>query len=199
MKLLTRLPRRSILLVAMLALGAGACELVAAVDRDKIPSGNAGGGTTAAGARGVLGGYDDGVAFGWAVGPTTDSPVQVRIEVSGATELTETGTADVQRDDLVDKDIHPTGEAGFRIDIGPVEGGSTIRAFIVDPEVELTGSPLEIDGGTGGGGMGGAGGMGTGGAGGMGTGAGGAGTGGSGTGGGSGGAGGGGTGGSGGS
>ena len=115
------------------------CELIAAVDRTEIGDG----GASATGPRGILGGYQNGRIYGWAFIADQDEPVKVSIEVDGL----EVGVpdADDPRSDLLDKGIHPTGDAGFHLDI-EVESGVRIEAFLNPAGIhwELEGSPFDV-------------------------------------------------------
>jgi hypothetical protein len=127
---------RSLLLIAALFATSG-CELITGVDRNLIDDGE-----TASDGRGSLGGYKNGRVYGWAQIVDQDAPVSVRIEVDGT--LADTVTADEPRQDLVNKNLHPTGNAGFSVDIGPQADGAQIRAFIDATDAELTNSPITV-------------------------------------------------------
>jgi hypothetical protein len=128
--------QRSLILIAALFIASG-CELITGVDRNLIDDGEA-----AADGRGSLGGFNNGRVNGWAQIVGQDAPVTVRIEVDGT--LAESVTADQPRPDLVEKDLHPTGNAGFNVDIGPQADGAQIRAFIDATDAELTNSPITV-------------------------------------------------------
>ena len=120
-----------------LAVLLGGCSLATAVDRDLIEEGPAAEGAV----RGTLGNYANGRVVGWAMTVGDNTPVQVRIDVGGATVATV--TADEFRPDLVTNNVHPTGNAGYSANVGDLASGSVIRAFVGD--VELTNSPLDVD------------------------------------------------------
>ncbi len=79
--------------------------------------------------RGILGGYRDGTVWGWAHVQGRAEPVEVRVEVDG--EPVATVVADRLREDLYDKRLHATGEAGFVAKIGEVPRGAEVAAFVV--------------------------------------------------------------------
>jgi hypothetical protein len=130
----------AICLAAMMVTTTG-CEIVAGVDRDKI-AGDTGGGTTSTQGRGALAGYNNGVVSGWAQVIGQDAPATVRIEVDGS--VVQTVTADDLRQDLLDKGVHPTGIAGFSVDIGVQTDGAVVSAFVDEDDSELNGSPLTV-------------------------------------------------------
>lgn len=123
------------LLCVGLATLTGGCSLATAVDRDEIPED-----TPQGIVKGSLGGYQGGHVYGWAMITGQDSPVQVRIEVDGSTVATV--TASTMRQDLVDKNIHPTGQAGFSADVGALTSGASVGAFVGDKA--LTNSPITV-------------------------------------------------------
>lgn len=117
-------------------LGVVACTATACAEDEERPS---------VIACGVLGGADaeTGRVWGWA--QVVDAPpVPVRIEVDG--EIVATVRADAFRDDLVDKELHPTGEAGFSTWVEGLADSTEVRAFIdlEAIELELTRSPLDV-------------------------------------------------------
>ncbi len=123
--------------IAAIASTTTGCELVAAVDRTQIGEG----GGSATGPHGVLGGYQNGQVFGWSFISSQAEPVRIRVEVDGA----EVGFpyAEDPRADLLELGLHPTGDAGFHLDI-EVASGSTIQAFINPIDWELEGSPFLV-------------------------------------------------------
>ncbi len=94
--------------------------------------------------HGVLAGYERGRVWGWAQVVGESEPVQVRIEVDG--ETVATVRADRPRQDLVDKGLHPTGTAGFSTDIGPLDPGAEVEAYIDDHDAQLTNAPCVVQG-----------------------------------------------------
>lgn len=156
-----RVQRRTFCVIVGLAAMIGGCELIASIDRTKIvPAENTAG-------RGSLDRYENGFVFGWAMGEPKEIPVMVRIEINGTP--TTTVSADQPRPDLLQKGVHPTGNAGFKVDVGMLAAGTEIRAFIDVTNVELAHSPLIVEGGgAGGSDTGGTGGTATGGTGGTG-------------------------------
>lgn len=115
----------------------GGCSLATAVDRDLIEE------TPTEGVvQGSLGGYNNGYVFGWAwVTGQADAPVSVEI-TDGSGAVIGTGTADQFRQDLVDTGNHPTGDAGFRINVGDQPSGTVLHAYV--GETELTNSPVTV-------------------------------------------------------
>ena len=92
--------------------------------------------------RGILAGYRHGTVWGWAHVQGRADPVEVRIEVDG--EPVATVVADRFREDLYTKRLHPTGEAGFRAEVGELAGESSVAAFIVGEGFRLTRAPAVL-------------------------------------------------------
>jgi hypothetical protein len=119
----------------------GGCSLAADVDREAIDD------TVSArdgNPRGVLGGYQGGVVWGWAEIIGQDEPVTVRIEVNGTNRATV--VAEEYRPDLVIKGLHDDGEAGFKAEMDPpLESGDEIKAFVVGTGKEIFGSPYVVE------------------------------------------------------
>lgn len=92
--------------------------------------------------RGALAPYDGGWIHGWAQIVGRDAPVVVRIDIDG--EPFERVVADLPRPDLVGKRLHPTGHAGFRLELGSLPAGTLVEAFIDETGDPLMGSPVTI-------------------------------------------------------
>lgn len=84
----------------------------------------------------------DGWLLGWAQIVGREAPVIVRIDVDG--EPFERVVADLPRRDLVDKRLHATGTAGFRIAIGGLPAGAEIEAFVDETNEPLMGNPVVL-------------------------------------------------------
>lgn len=85
--------------------------------------------------RGVLGGYEDGRVWGWAHVIGRGEPIEVRIEVDG--DPVATVLADRPRTDLLAKRLHPSGRAGFEVEIGDVAPHAEIAAFVDEDDHRL--------------------------------------------------------------
>ncbi len=90
--------------------------------------------------RGFIDGYKDGELYGWACRLGDPTPLLVRVLVDD--HEVAVIPADRPRPDLHRKRIHPTGHAGFRLPLGELPGGTTIRCLTSPQAVELTGSPF---------------------------------------------------------
>ncbi len=139
------LVHRWALVTVLLAPGLSAC----AVQDDELSGDGIGDETRATAVkpgtpRGVLGGYERGRVWGWAQIVGDAEPVHVRIEVDG--EPIALLLADQPRDDLVDKGLHATGAAGFSTDIGPLDPGAEVDAFIDHRDAALTNGPCVVQG-----------------------------------------------------
>lgn len=92
--------------------------------------------------RGVVGRYQDGTLFGWALVVGQRRPVRVRIMVDGRKRTSV--VADRLRPDLRAKGLHPTGNAGFQVELGELRPGTEIRCFVEGTDYELVQSPLLV-------------------------------------------------------
>jgi hypothetical protein len=126
-----------------LFVGLMSCTVITDVDRSKIDSEGAAGAPASATGTGRLDAYQDGVLIGWAFIPDDNEPVEVRVEVDG--EQPVFVTADEHRPALQSNGTHPTGDAGFRLDLGPLASGTEIHAYIDSTDFELRNSPLTVE------------------------------------------------------
>lgn len=79
--------------------------------------------------RGVLGGYERGRVWGWAQRMGSSEPVEVEVRVDGV--VVARALADRPREDLLRKGLHPTGHAGFELQIDPeLDTGTEVEAFV---------------------------------------------------------------------
>ena len=92
--------------------------------------------------RGALGGYARGHVWGWAQLVGHEAPVIVRVEVDGTPVVTT--LADHPRPDLVAQHLHPSGRAGFRVEVGQLPDGAAITAFIDETGEPLMSTPLLV-------------------------------------------------------
>lgn len=92
--------------------------------------------------RGLVGRFDNGVLHGWAFYVGDRLAARVRVEVNGEPRVTV--PAAVERPDLREKGLHPTGNAGFRAKLGELVPGTEIRCFFDDTDRELSRSPLIV-------------------------------------------------------
>jgi S1-C subfamily serine protease len=111
---------------------------------DPLPSQHDPAAHVAGAPRGVLAGYERGRVWGWAHIVGDASPVEVRIDVDG--ETVAIVTADQLREDLLDKGLHPTGEAGFSADIGELPLDAEVDATIVSSDTPLANGPCVVQG-----------------------------------------------------
>ena len=121
------------------------CTVMTDVDRSKIEGEGAAGAPADARVRGTLANYQgDGQIRGWAIVGDGATPAQVRIEIEGQDPVTV--TADEPRPDLVTGGMTDTEDVGYQADVGDLEPGTEIRAFVVidGGSVELANSPQTV-------------------------------------------------------
>lgn len=106
------------------------CGVLVDVDRETIEEGE----------RGVLGGYQGGTIFGWAIG---DDDAPVVVQLTYGREVTAV-TADQPRPDLQEREGIPFGAAGFEVEVGDLPPGTAIRALILPSGLELANSPYVV-------------------------------------------------------
>lgn len=93
--------------------------------------------------RGFIDGYDRGHVYGWACRVGDATPLTVRVLLNGREVAV--ATADLPRPDLYQKQIHPTGNAGFRVAITPSPtNGAVIRCIAEPGSIELSHSPYHV-------------------------------------------------------
>jgi hypothetical protein len=93
--------------------------------------------------RGILGGYRDGRVFGWALRPGAARPVLLDVFVGD--QLVRTVAANRYRRDLQVTGVHPSGCAGFELELGNVAPGTVIRCRLHGSDQELHKSPLTVE------------------------------------------------------
>ncbi|MGH8545387.1 MAG: hypothetical protein ACREX3_17525 [Gammaproteobacteria bacterium] len=91
---------------------------------------------------GAIDGLDRGRLSGWAMQPGVGRPV--RLDVFFGDQLIQTVAAGRYRRDLDEKGIHPTGCAGFLVELGELTAGTVIRCRLHGTDKELRGSPRTV-------------------------------------------------------